>query len=606
MTLKIKKKSIITLLLAACMFTLNKAPAYAEVAGKGVDTNSFVYPTVGETAVSQSASSSTYGPGVSGKSVSSYSYRIDYTTKASLDASTVVSGSAKIKSAELNPYDPTKINITIDASQLLQQVQELYLFDLKPYEMDLSGRTDYIISRDIGNGNLIITVDLFKEDGSNRLFDAFVIAVPYNDGYYIVSNRCYISNPEAIAADQSPALNLGKKGLMVDPNILDDAIDMNIKHAFIAITTSQLLGSGINYNFEGKTYSFDSGLINQLDQEINRLSASGIAVTAGIVNGWNSQQPDLYRPGTAVQSEDAALYYGFNVETREGFQMVKAIASFLANRYNGHNSHGKITNWVIGNEINNQFWNYVGNYGVEDYTRIFQRSFRVFYNAIKAVSAHDNVMFSLDYYWTIPTESGSVPKYPGKDVLDAFSALDEEEGRSNWALAIHPYPYPLTDPVFWDDESSGKVKQDVTSPVVSYLNLSVLTNYMHNTNMLDNSGSVRNIFMTEQGFTSVKNLSKEAETEQAAAVAYGHYIVENNPDIDAYMLSRQLDNPGETKDGLYFGLSTTGSDGGLLAKPAREIFKYIDDPSRSLQISEFAKAIIGINDWSEVIPGFHL
>lgn len=602
MTLKINRKSIFTLLLAACMFTAAKVPAYAEVAGKGVDVNSFVYPTVGET----SASSSTHGPGTTGKSSSSYSYRIDYTTKASLNASTVVTGSARISSVQLNPYDPTKINITIDASQLLQQVQELYLFDLKPYEMDLTGRTDYIISRDIGNGNLIITVDLFKEDGSNRLFDAFVLAVPHEDGYYIVSNRSYISNPEAIAADQSPALNLGKKGLMVDPNILDDAIDMNIKHAFIAITTSQLFGSGINYNYEGKTYSFDSGLINQLDQEINRLSASGITVTAGIVNGWDSQQPDLYRPGTAVQSEDAALYYGFNVETREGFQMVKAIASFLANRYNGHNSHGKITNWVIGNEINNQFWNYVGNYGVEDYTRIFQRSFRVFYNAIKSVSANDNVMFSLDYYWTIPTESGSVPKYPGKDVLDTFASLDEEEGRSNWALAIHPYPYPLTDPVFWDDESSGKVKQDVTSPVVSYLNLSVLTNYMHNTNMLDNNGSVRNIFMTEQGFTSVKNLSKEAETEQAAAVAYGHYIVENNPDIDAYMLSRQLDNPGETKDGLYFGLSTTGSDGGLLAKPAREVFKYIDDPASSLQVSEFAKAIIGITDWSEVIPGFHL
>ena len=62
--------------------------------------------------------------------------------------------------------------------------------------------------------------------------------------------------------------------------------------------------------------------------------------------------------------------------------------------------------------------------------------------------------------------------------------------------------------------------------------------------------------------------------EQAAAVAYGHYIVENNPDIDAYMLSRQLDNAAETKDGLYFGLSSVGADGAsLVAKPAREVFK---------------------------------
>ena len=602
MALIINKKSIITLLLTGMIATASQTAAFAEVVGQGVDVNSLKAPTAGTEA---SASTDTgFGPGAS--ATAGYNYRLDYTTKASLNASTVVSGYARVSRAELNPYNPTKINITIDAGALVGQVNDIYLFDMKPYEMDLGSRSDYIQVRNIEDGKLNITVDLFRQDGSNRLFDAFVLAVPYNDGYYIVSNRCFISNPEAIAADQSPALNLGKKGLMVDPNIIDDAIDLNIKHAFIAITTSQLFGNGINYSFEGKTYSFDSGLINQLDQEINRLSASGIAVTAGIVNGWNSQQPDLYRPGTAVQSQDAALYYGFNVETEEGFRMVKAIASFLANRYNGHNSHGKVTNWVIGNEINNQFWNYVGNYGVEEYTRIFQRTFRVFYNTIKSVSANDNVMFSLDYYWTIPTESGSVTKYAGKDVLDNFAALDEEEGRTNWALAIHPYPYPLTDPVFWDDESSNKVTQDVTTPVVSYINLHVLTDYMHNSSMLDNSGSVRNIFMTEQGFSSVKNLSKEAQTEQAAAVAYGHYIVENNPDIDAYMLSRQLDNAGETKDGLYFGLSTTGSDGSLLAKPAREVFKYIDDPAQSLQVSEFAKGVIGINDWSDVIPGFHL
>ena len=601
MSLIMYKKTWITLAVAGVLAAFLQLTAFAEVAGKGVDPSLIHGPASGTVKDNSSGSAANVSIG----SGNSYGYSIDYTTSDSLRASSVVSGQAAISNVSLNPGDPTKIIITVDASALLAQVQELYLFDIKPYEMNVFTRTDPLSVNSVGNGYYTVTVDLFREDGSNRLYDAFVLAIPTENGYYIVSNRCYISNPEAIAADQTPALNLGKKGLMVDPNILDDAIDQNIKHAFIAITTSQLFGTGINYSFEGKTYSFDSGLINQLDQEINRLSSSGIAVTAGIVNGWNASYPELYRPGTAVQSSSAALYYGFNVETEEGFQMVKALASFLAYRYNGHNSHGKITNWVIGNEINNQYWNYVGNYSVDEYTRIFQRTFRVFYNAIKSVSANDNVMFSLDFYWTIPSESGYVGKYPGKDVLDSFAALDKQEGSSNWALAIHPYPYPLTDPDFWDDESSGKVTQEITTPVVSYLNLSVLTNYMHNGYMLDNSGNVRNIFMTEQGFSSVRNLYQNAETEQAAAVAYGHYIVENNPDIDAYMLSRQLDNAGETVDGLYFGLSTTGADGSLVAKPAKEVFKYIDDPAKSLQVSDFAKKIIGITDWSEVIPNFH-
>lgn len=596
------KKSIVLLMTGALTFSTAFA-ASAGVIAQGVDVTAIQSPSVQGTGGQSDVASSS-------GNLSSVSYdtglKIDYTTLDSLNASAVVSGHATVKSVTLNPYDPTKINISIDASALIGQVQQLYLFDMKPYEMDLTGRNDYLCVRNIDDGNITLTVDLFTDDGNNRLYDGFVLAVPTESGYYIVSNRCFISNPEAIAADQTPALNLGKKGLMVDPNIIDDAIDMNIKHAFIAITTSQLFGSGVNYTYEGKTYSFDSGLINQLDQEINRLSSSGIAVTAGIVNGWNADHPELYRPGTAVQSSAAALYYGFNVETEDGFNTVKALASFLANRYNGHNSHGKITNWVIGNEINNQYWNYVGDYSVQDYTRIFQRTFRVFYTAIKSVSANDNVMFSLDFYWTMPAESGFVGKYPGKDILDTFNTLDDFEGSTNWALAIHPYPYPLTDPVFWDDEQSNKVKQDITTPVVSYINLSVLTNYMHNLNMLDNNGCVRNIFMTEQGFSSLKNLRTDSQMEQAAAVAYGHYIVENNPDIDGYMLSRQLDNEGETKDGLYFGLSTTGADGSLVAKPAREVFKYIDDPARSLEVSDFAKQIIGITDWSQVIPGFHL
>ena len=164
----------------------------------------------------------------------------------------------------------------------------------------------------------------------------------------------------------------------------------------------------------------------------------------------------------------------------------------------------------------------------------------------------------------------------------------------------------MTDPNFWDDFSSGKVTNDLTTPVISYANLSVLTNYMHSQYMLDKRGQVRHIFMTEEGFSSVRKLTQDAQMEQAAAVAYGHYIVENNPDIDAYMLSRQLDNAAETKDGLYFGLSSVGADGAsLVAKPAREVFKYIDDPNTSLMVADFAKTIIGISDWAQAIPGFH-
>ena len=582
-----RKKAATTFLMVSAMSLFFSMHALAGAVASGVDLSQYQANTPGTSVSSPAGTAVGNAPTVVDQSIGTH-----YAT---------------VQSAEINAQNPASIDIMVNAGALVGSGQQLYLFAVKPYQMDLSGRTDYLAVQDVGNGSLHFTADLQDGPTSFRSYDAFVVAIATGAGYQIVSNRCYIGNPELVAADQSPALNRGKKGLLVNPNILDDAIDLGIKHAFIPMTTAQLFGTGVTYSFEGQTYSFNSSLIQQLDQEISRLSNAGVTVTLNIVNGWDASQPALYRPGTQVVTSDMAQYYGFNVETEEGFRLVKAMASFLANRYNGHNGHGKITNWVIGNEINNQYWNYVGNYSVTDYTRIFQRAFRVFYTAIKTVSANDHVMFSLDQYWTIPPESGSVGKYPGKDVLDTFAALDQEEGKTNWSLAIHPYPYPLTDPNFWNDLSSGKVTQDITTPVVSYANLSVLTNYMHNQNMLDQSGQVRAIFMTEEGFSSMKGLSQDASMEQAAAVAYGHYIVENNPDIDAYMLSRQLDNAAETKDGLYFGLSSIGADGSsLAAKPAREVFKYIDDPTRSLMVSEFAKSIIGISDWSEVIPGFHV
>ena len=158
---------------------------------------------------------------------------------------------ATVQSAEIDTANPAVIDITVNAAPLVVSGQQLYLFAVKPYQMTLDGRTDYLAGQEVGNGSLQFTADLQDGPNSLRTYDAFVVAIASGNGYQIVSNRCYIGNPELIAADQSPALNRGKKGLLVDPNILDDAIDLGIKHAFIPVTTAQLFGTGVSYNYDG-------------------------------------------------------------------------------------------------------------------------------------------------------------------------------------------------------------------------------------------------------------------------------------------------------------------------------------------------------------------
>lgn len=509
--------------------------------------------------------------------------------------------SGKVRDVGIN-QEKDKISVTVDSAGDSSGTDgSVYIFEIKPYQNDLSGRSDYLAKGNIG-ANQKFSFPLHAGPGELRLYSAFVPAVKVGGRYEMIANRRYIENPEIVAENQEPALNPGKKGLRVDPNILDDALSLNIKHAGVDIPTQRFFGNGINYTYESKTYKINKELIDQLDAEVKRLSDSGVAVTAILLNAWNQTVPELNPLGVTELPKEQAVYYGFNVESEAGFRAVKAMASFLAKRYNGKNGHGKITNWVVGNEINNQYWNYMGDLDVSAYTSKFQRAFRVFYTAMKSVSANDNVMFSLDHYWNMFPEAAPVGKYKGKDILLSFHNYEEAEGYMDYGLALHPYPYPIYSPNFWDDDKTGRVNDTVDSPIVNFKNLHVITDFMSMDGMKNRKGEVRKIFLTEEGFSSIaKGVDKS--TEQAAAVAYSYFIVDNNPYISAYLMSRQEDNEDETKHGLAFGLSSI-VDHKLVPKPAHEVFKWIDNPSATEGIADFARAVIGIDSWDQLIPNF--
>lgn len=509
--------------------------------------------------------------------------------------------SGKVRDVGIN-QEKDKISVTVDSSGDSSGTDgSVYIFEIKPYQNDLSGRSDYLAKGNIG-ANQKFSFPLHAGPGELRLYSAFVPAVKVGGRYEMIANRRYIENPEIVAENQDPALNPGKKGLRVDPNILDDALSLNIKHAGVDIPTQRFFGNGIDYTYESKTYKINKELIDQLDAEVKRLSDSGVAVTAILLNAWNQTVPELNPLGVTELPKEQAVYYGFNVESEAGFRAVKAMASFLAKRYNGKNGHGKITNWVVGNEINNQYWNYMGDLDVSAYTSKFQRAFRVFYTAMKSVSANDNIMFSIDHYWNMLPEAAPVGKYKGKDILLAFHNYEEAEGSMDYGLALHPYPYPIYSPNFWDDDKTGRVNDTVDSPIVNFKNLHVITDFMSMDSMKNRKGEVRKIFLTEEGFSSIaKGVDKS--TEQAAAVAYSYFIVDNNPYISAYLMSRQEDNEDETKHGLAFGLSSIVNHQ-LVPKPAHEVFKWIDNASATEGIADFARAVIGIDSWDQLIPNF--
>ncbi len=486
----------------------------------------------------------------------------------------------------------------------------LYLFELKPYEDSLEGRSDYAAWITKGDA-LSFTLPLNYGTKEDRLYSKFVVAVFDGTSYTQVSNTVYVTNPEALAKNTEAYRSAqNKKGLLIEntDSMVADAFELGVNHVIVNIPFHHILGEGIDYVYDGKTYSFNKALMEQYDYTIRRMSEKSMTVTAVILNGWNDNTPQLIYPGVTKQPESKALYYGFNAATEEGYETIKAIASFLAERYSSLSTpYGKVSNWIIGNEINNQLWNYMGPMSLEQYMKEYERAFRVFYTAIKSTNKNDRLFFSTDYNWNY--EADGQLKYNAKDVIDVFADQTGAGGPMDWGLAYHPYSIPLTEPEFWDDDQTGLVKNDVSSPVVNLKNLNVLTDYMQNGALRAPDGSVRHIILSEQGFTSTSATRGENTDLQAAAIAYAYYLADSNPYIDAFIMSRQVDAPSEAAASQTFGLwrcdmNQPDAIVPTMRKKAWSVYKNIDNRNATLETTEFAKAIIGINKWSDVIPNF--
>ena len=99
-----------------------------------------------------------------------------------------------------------------------------------------------------------------------------------------------------------------------------------------------------------------------------------MVVNAILLNDWTDTTSNLFIPG--VQKTSSAYYYMFNA-TNEGFT-VKGVLRIQADHYSGKNAnYGKVSNWIIGNEIENQEWNYMGPMDLTNYVKTYEKAFRV-------------------------------------------------------------------------------------------------------------------------------------------------------------------------------------------------------------------------------------
>lgn len=454
------------------------------------------------------------------------------------------------------------------------------------------------------------SVEITRTKGATTLYYAKYVAVV---GGAVVGTYRHADDVQITPTHDYPYPHSDtKKGLQVQ--LSADAEELGIGHAGINVAFNTLMqledegaGSSIPFTSNGTEYYFDAATVAGLDRQIKPLSANGAVVNLILIlyrdEAPNSAWPVLKHPDADLAGGPV---YAFNTATAEGVAHYTAAVEFLAQRYTRQDQrYGRATGFIVGNEVDAQWvWQNMGAKPLDEFLLSYERALRLTHLATRAAYGEARTYTSLTHSWRTPSGPADPPGrfYPGKDVVDGLNALTKAHGDYPWHIAHHPYPEDLRDPAFWNDTSA--TPDPDTTPRITFNNVEVLNQYLLRAEQLYD-GQPRRVILSEQG-CNTPGTSAEAERLQAACYALAYYKIHFLPAIDSFILHRHVDH--KVEEGLRLGLWWWDDDRPENAPPGEkkliyQVFKDIDT-ERSLEVTEFAKDVIGIDEWSEVVDGW--
>lgn len=483
-----------------------------------------------------------------------------------------------------------KVIVTASAPELPDSDDgKFYLFAEKVYQPGPAGSP--VASVPMG-AQVQFSFDLANKTASCHLYDKFQVAVLQGGAFVPVSGVRYISNPEALAVGSPARKNNGKKGLILDGakigNGNTEASQLGVQQAAYNINLEDVIGGngGVVFEYNGKTYNYDSAYLSQYDHAIRTSTQQGMGVTIVLLNPAAPGEEFMISPFSRGGSGN---YYMMNTSEDAGLENLEAVVTYLAYRYNGQNGFGQVDNWVIGNEVNaKNIWNHTNVSDEAQYAQLYADALRVCYTAIRSKNANAYVCASFDQNWTAINN----PSYfSARSMLEIMNGIICSQGNFDWALAEHPYNYPMNWTSFWtpkSEKAAAMIQHTIDTPYLSMENIEQLTDFMCQPAMHNTKGAVRPILLTEVGYSST-----QGDEAQAAAIVYAYQRAATNRYINMIVFNRQTDYPAEIAQGLSVGL--TGQDGSR--KLAFEFYQQMTGPNAGAYVQR-AQGIMGIPDWN--------
>lgn len=494
-------------------------------------------------------------------------------------------GAVSINSASIAGEN---VVVNISASDLPSSDDGVYyLFAEKPYQT--APAENPVATAAIGP-SASFAFPLAYQTASCHLYDKFQVAVRQGGNFVSVTGARYITNPEALATSSPARKNNGKKGLILDGakigNGNTEVVQLGVQQGAYNLNICDVVGGNgaATYNYNGKTYYFDSAYLSQYDHAVRTSTSQGMGMTLVLLNPYVRGEEYLISPYSR-SGLGRCSYYMMNTSEDQGLETLEAVVSFLAARYNGQNGFGQVDNWVIGNEVNAKAaWNWTGVADQMTYAQLYADEVRVCYNAIKSRNANAYVCISVDQNWT---HNHNANNYSARSMIEAVNACITAQGNIDWGLAEHPYNVPLTWTSFWTPRYPNLVTHDINTPYITMENIEALTDYMCQPALLNTKGAVRPILLTEVGYSS-----SQGDPAQAAAIVYAYQRAVTNRYINMIVFNRQTDSAAEIAQGLALGLTRT--DGSH--KMAFEYYQQMNGPNAQSYINA-AAGQMGITDW---------
>ena len=324
----------------------------------------------------------------------------------------------------------------------------------------------------------------------------------------IFNSFAFYNSPESI------------KGIVTEHvDMADDLVDLGVKQVVCNLTMSRL-------NDEQEMVAFD--------RFINKLDDRDITITVVFLNDYQTSKPHLLPVSSSVSG---TAYYSFNATTQEGIDAISNVADRLGSRYGN-----KVSNWVIGNEINDRStWNYIGIDDTTSYSENYAKGFRIFYNKIKSYNSEARFFIPFEMRWNCVDDVGTNGRYKAKEMLPILNNLLKD---TDYGIAWHPYPQEK-DQLDLINQQPDCVN-NLDTPLINFKNLNVLTDFMQQSDLLSPDGKVRHLILSEFGFSS-----EYGEDLQADALTQAFEIAKNNPYVEGFFLNKQVDAPEEV---AHYGL----------------------------------------------------